>query len=375
MTGINRRELLRGMLASGVRAALPAGAAGALLPGSADAAPAAAKDATPLAPLGDASLAPRERLLFDFGWRFHPGHASDPARDFEFGTFQRTFAKAGKDTATAAQLAFDDSSWQQVDLPHDWAVTLPFRPEPISATLTEEDPAAAHGYKALGTSFPENSVGWYRRTLQIPASDLGKRISLVFDGVFRDCVVFCNGHIVGRNASGYCGFEVDLSEVLDYGKPNLIAVRVDATLGEGWFYEGAGIYRHLWLQKTDPYTCRSMACLCVAACKATTPPRSFPLKCATTAPRHASAWCRPASPHRMDASWRKRPAQRSRLRPVRCRSSNRPCRSGRPRCGRSTPRSSTPSAPACTAQGLRSMRLSHRSACAASPSMHSAAFY
>ncbi|MBF9173364.1 beta-galactosidase, partial [Xanthomonas campestris pv. campestris] len=101
MTGINRRELLRGMLASGVRAALPAGAAGALLPGSADAAPAAAKDATPLAPLGDASLAPRERLLFDFGWRFHPGHASDPSRDFEFGTFQRTFAKAGKDTATA----------------------------------------------------------------------------------------------------------------------------------------------------------------------------------------------------------------------------------------------------------------------------------
>ncbi|MEA9657104.1 beta-galactosidase GalA [Xanthomonas campestris] len=252
MTGINRRELLRGMLASGVRAALPAGAAGTLLLSSADAAPAAAKDATPLAPLGDASLAPRERLLFDFGWRFHLGHASDPARDFEFGTFQRTFAKAGKDTATAAQLAFDDSSWQQVDLPHDWAVTLPFRPEPISASMTEEDPAAAHGYKALGTSFPENSVGWYRRTLQIPASDLGKRICLVFDGVFRDCVVFCNGHIVGRNASGYCGFEVDLSEVLDYGKPNLIAVRVDATLGEGWFYEGAGIYRHLWLQKTDP---------------------------------------------------------------------------------------------------------------------------
>lgn len=252
MTGINRRELLRGMLASGVRAALPAGAAGALLPGSADAAPAAAKDATPLAPLGDASLAPRERLLFDFGWRFHPGHASDPSRDFEFGTFQRTFAKAGKDTATAAQLAFDDSNWQQVDLPHDWAVTLPFRPEPISASMTEEDPAAAHGYKALGTSFPENSVGWYRRMLQIPASDLGKRICLVFDGVFRDCVVFCNGHIVGRNASGYCGFEVDLSEVLDYGKPNLIVVRVDATLGEGWFYEGAGIYRHLWLQKTDP---------------------------------------------------------------------------------------------------------------------------
>ncbi|MCC8627151.1 beta-galactosidase GalA [Xanthomonas vesicatoria] len=252
MTGINRRALLRGMLASGVSAALPVGTAAAAVPGSAAAASATAKTAASVAPLGDATLAPRERLLFDFGWRFHLGHASDPSRDFEFGTFQRTFAKAGKDTATAAQLAFDDSAWQQVDLPHDWAVTLPFRPEPISASMSEEDPAAAHGYKALGTSFPETSVGWYRRTLEIPASDLGKRICLVFDGVFRDCVVFCNGHIVGRNASGYCGFEVDLSEVLDYGKPNVIAVRVDATLGEGWFYEGAGIYRHLWLQKTDP---------------------------------------------------------------------------------------------------------------------------
>ncbi|MCC8617338.1 beta-galactosidase GalA [Xanthomonas vesicatoria] len=252
MTGINRRALLRGMLASGVSAALPVGTAAAAVPGSAAAASATAKTAASVGPLGDATLAPRERLLFDFGWRFHLGHASDPSRDFEFGTFQRTFAKAGKDTATAAQLAFDDTAWQQVDLPHDWAVTLPFRPEPISAWMSEEDPAAAHGYKALGTSFPENSVGWYRRALQIPASDLGKRICLVFDGVFRDCVVVCNGHIVGRNASGYCGFEVDLSEVLDYGKPNLIAVRVDATLGEGWFYEGAGIYRHLWLQKTDP---------------------------------------------------------------------------------------------------------------------------
>ncbi|KGT84626.1 hypothetical protein OC00_07360, partial [Xanthomonas vasicola] len=130
MSGINRRELLRGMLASGVSAALPAGAAGALVSAGAAAAPSAAKNSATTTALGDAALAPRERLLFDFGWRFHLGHASDAARDFEFGTFQRTFAKAGKDTATAAQPGFDDSAWQQVDLPHDWAVSLPFRQEP-----------------------------------------------------------------------------------------------------------------------------------------------------------------------------------------------------------------------------------------------------
>lgn len=249
MIELSRRDLLRSLVAGGVQVAVP-GAAAALTP--------AALAATPTSgsPMPTLSLdldddAPRRRLLCDTGWRFHLGHADDPARDFNFGTFQRTYAKAGKDTADAALLAFDDSAWERIDLPHDWAAALPPRQDPTSTLVNGEDPAAAHGYKPLGRTDPQTSIGWYRRVLEIPAEDLGKRISLEFDGVFRDCIVFCNGHIVGRNGSGYCGFEIDLSDVLDYGARNIIAVRVDATLGEGWFYEGAGIYRHVWLRTTD----------------------------------------------------------------------------------------------------------------------------
>ncbi|WP_254458707.1 beta-galactosidase GalA [Xanthomonas sacchari] len=249
MIELSRRDLLRSLVAGGVQVAVP-GAAAALAPAAPAAAP-ASDNAMPPLPLDLDDDAPRQRLLCDGGWRFHLGHADDPARDFHFGTFQRTYAKAGKDTADAALLAFDDSDWERIDLPHDWAVALPPRQDPTSTLVNGEDPAAAHGYTPLGRTDPQTSIGWYRRVLEIPAEDLGKRISLEFDGVFRDCLVFCNGHIVGRNGSGYCGFEVDLSDVLDYGARNIIAVRVDATLGEGWFYEGAGIYRHVWLRTTD----------------------------------------------------------------------------------------------------------------------------
>ena len=86
----------------------------------------------------------------------------------------------------------------------------------------------------------------------VPASDLGKCISLEFDGVFRDSQVWVNGHYLGREESGYSSFAYNVSEILNYGGKNVVAVRVDASLEEGWFYEGAGIYRHVWLVKTAP---------------------------------------------------------------------------------------------------------------------------
>src|SRR5205814_5599376 len=79
-----------------------------------------------------------------------------------------------------------------------------------------------------------------------------KRISVEFDGVYRDSIVWINGHYLGAETSGYIGFARNISELLNYGGENVIVVRVDATLEEGWFYEGAGIYRHVWLNKTSP---------------------------------------------------------------------------------------------------------------------------
>ena len=187
-----------------------------------------------------AAVAPREQLLFDTGWKFTFGDGADPAKDLGFGYGQGDFAKTGE--FEFAKAKFDDSKWRTLNLPHDWAVELPF---------VRDKELASHGFKPLGRRYPETSVGWYRRAFDIPASDAGRRIWVEFDGAFRDVLVFVNGCFIGRNDNGYAPFRFDLTDFLAYGKKNYIVARVDASFGDGWFYEGAGIYRHVWLTKTD----------------------------------------------------------------------------------------------------------------------------
>jgi len=180
----------------------------------------------------------------DKDWKFALGHATDPSKDFDPappGTTFTYFAKAGT-AQGAAREQFDDSKWRSLDLPHDWAVELPF----------DGRGSNSHGSKAIGKNFPQNSVGWYRKSFAVPAADKGRRVALDFDGVFRDSQVWVNGFYLGRVSSGYDSFGYDVSDYLNYGGRNTVAVRVDASLEEGWFYEGAGIYRHVWLTKTAP---------------------------------------------------------------------------------------------------------------------------
>ncbi|HTM81190.1 beta-galactosidase GalA [Asticcacaulis sp.] len=199
------------------------------------------------------------RTRFDTGWRFAFGHLNDVEKDFGYGGDLRTYAKQGIDATPVAKADYDDSQWRPVTLPHDWAVELPFVHKEPKIPLKPDDhgavwdPAANHGYKPLGRDYPETSVGWYRKTFTLEATDKGKRISLEFDGVFRDAMVVINGYIVKRNDSGYTPFRVELNDFLNTDDtPNTVLVRVDASLGEGWFYEGAGIYRHVWLVNTNP---------------------------------------------------------------------------------------------------------------------------
>ncbi|HEX5474174.1 MAG TPA: beta-galactosidase GalA [Vicinamibacterales bacterium] len=201
-----------------------------------------AEDPADVAGSKDQAYGARERLLADFGWQFHLGHADDPAQDFGYGGRGAAFAKSGE-LFQPARVDFDAAGWQAADLPHDWAVDLPF---------VDERDLIEHGAKPLGRRHPATSIGWYRRMFTIPASDNGRRIALEFDGVFRDCIVALNGHYIGRNLSGYAPFRFDVTDFVTYGGPNALAVRVDATEYEGWFYEGAGIYRHVWLEKTSP---------------------------------------------------------------------------------------------------------------------------
>ncbi len=232
MSEFTRRDLLRSGLVLSASSVVPSAFArvNALLAGYPNAASAEAL----------AAVAPREHLLFDFDWKFQFGHGSDPARDLGLGNGQGDFAKSGEFKFATAK--FDDSKWRALNLPHDWAVELPF---------VHDEELQGHGYKPLGRRYPETSVGWYRRSFDIPESDRGRRISLEFDGAFRDALVFVNGYFIGRNNNGYAPFGFDLSDFLIYGGKNYLVVRMDASFGDGWFYEGAGIYRHVWLTKTD----------------------------------------------------------------------------------------------------------------------------
>ena len=187
--------------------------------------------------------AAREKLSLDRGWKFHLGNAAVGKDDFDYGLGE-LFAKAGEG-AGAVTINFPDSDWRTVDLPHDWAVEQEF-------VNVKDDGVMSHGYKPIGRQFPETTVGWYRRSFRVPGGDEGKRLVVKFDGVFRDCIVWLNGHYLLNNLSGYSEFTADITDYVRYGQKNVLVVRVDASLNEGWFYEGAGIYRHVWLMKYDP---------------------------------------------------------------------------------------------------------------------------
>jgi len=206
---------------------------------------------------------PRERVLMDFNWWFHLGDAPDAGNKFDYPEVtdlaKTRLNEIGKGAKLVANLPdpvgsnlgadvsfvkpeFDASSWRKLDLPHDWAVELPFN--------TNAD--VRHGFKPVGKGFPENSIGWYRREFELPASDKSRVLWMEFDGVYRNSLVWLNGHCLGRNVSGYSSFRNDISKVANYGGKNVLIVRVDGSRFEGWFYEGAGIYRHVWLVKASP---------------------------------------------------------------------------------------------------------------------------
>jgi beta-galactosidase len=178
---------------------------------------------------------------FDAGWKFHLGDAADPAKDFNYRTAQ-IFVKTGRANGTAIAPEFDDRNWRTLSLPHDWAVELPFTNSPDSAVMS-------HGYKPVGGHYPATSVGWYRKHFTIAPTDSGHRFVIRFDGIYRDSKVWINGFYCCANASGYSGFSCDITDYLRYGHDNVLVVRVDASQYEGWYYEGAGIYRHVWLQQ------------------------------------------------------------------------------------------------------------------------------
>lgn len=184
-------------------------------------------------------------VVINNDWTFVMGNAASKELDYTHGTEYFTYickAQSSNHSHAPIMPEFDDSSWQKVSLPHDWAVDLPYSPEA----------SHSHGYKCIGWKYPENSVGWYRKHIEIPTEDKGKQFFIEFEGIYRDSEVFCNGFYLGGERSGYASSVYTLTPYLNYGGDNVIAVRCDASLEEGWYYEGAGIYRNVRLYKSGP---------------------------------------------------------------------------------------------------------------------------
>ena len=155
------------------------------------------------------------KQLFDYDWKFFLG-----------------------DSPTASVRDFDDSSWRNLDLPHDWS---------IEGRIDPKNPT-----RGGGGYFPAG-VGWYRKGFIAPPVWKGKCVSVYFEGVYMNSEVFLNGKSLGVHPYGYTPFSYDLSPYLDFTKQNVLSVRVDNSKQPNCrWYSGSGIYRHVWLVVTDP---------------------------------------------------------------------------------------------------------------------------
>lgn len=185
----------------------------------------------------------QEKISLDEDWKFHFGHAANPDKDFDYGN-KLLFHKSNVFETTVVSPKFIDSTWSKINVPHDWVVELPF----VKSSTHEMD---THGYKPIGSAYPETSIGWYRKHFSVDNKEGSKRFELQFDGIYRNATIWINGFYVGTNFSGYVGNSYDVTDYINFEAENVLVVRVDATQAEGWFYEGAGIYRHVWLNVTD----------------------------------------------------------------------------------------------------------------------------
>ena len=163
-----------------------------------------------------------------------PSDRLDPQWDHAIN-FDWKFAKGEQEAATDPD--FDDSAWEGVDLPHDWAISGPFGP-----------------LKSKGNTgkLPWKGEGWYRKSFDLPAEAEGKRLQLLFDGVMANPVVYLNGKKVGLWRYGYNSFWIDATDAAHFGASNVLVVHADTREHGSRWYPGAGIYRKMGMRLVDP---------------------------------------------------------------------------------------------------------------------------
>jgi beta-galactosidase len=195
----------------------------------------------------------RERRSFNSDWRFTKGDPAGVETQLDYTTLKpwllasaagfgtnaqstgRSESNPGGEVAFA-QASFDDSSWRRLNLPHDWG---------IEGLFTQQFPGETG-------KLPWWGIGWYRKHFNVPASDGGKQVYLEIDGAMAYAAVWVNGQFVGGWPYGYASWSLDLTRYIKVGADNVIAVRLDNPQDSSRWYPGGGIYRNVWIVKTDP---------------------------------------------------------------------------------------------------------------------------
>jgi beta-galactosidase len=158
--------------------------------------------------------------LFDSGWRFHLGGAQG-----------------------AESPQFIDSQWRKIDLPHDWSI------EDLPGTLS---PFSINAISQVSGGFTTGGTGWYRKSFSLPENLKGKVLTILFEGVYMNAEVWLNGRLLGNHPYGYTSFWFDISDAVKFEGENILCVKVKNEGENSRWYSGSGIYRHVWLQITNP---------------------------------------------------------------------------------------------------------------------------
>jgi beta-galactosidase len=163
---------------------------------------------------------PRMEILFDFGWQFNRG-----------------------DVENGESIDLDDSSWRLLDLPHDWSI------EDIPGT---DSPLDSNSIGGIDAGYTVGGTGWYRKTFFVPGRLDGKRLHLQFDGIYMNADIWLNGQHLGNHPYGYTSFWYDITDNVQFGSENILAVEVKNEGRNSRWYSGSGIYRHVWLKILNP---------------------------------------------------------------------------------------------------------------------------
>lgn len=200
-----------------------------------------------------AAESPRERVLFNEGWLFIKNDPAGAWTNLDYANLRAWMLATGPrsslglpaasppdgnpgDDVSYVQANYDDSQWRKLNLPHDWGVEGPFKQQ----------------YPGETGKLPWWGIGWYRKHFSVPTTDAGKQLFLDVDGAMSYANVWLNGKYVGGWPYGYASWRLNLTPYIKPGTDNVLAIRLDNPPDSSRWYPGGGIYRNVWLVKTEP---------------------------------------------------------------------------------------------------------------------------